>query len=95
MLHRWALNGVMVPMDLKTFYFGLSPEDREEFAIRCETTPGHMRNVAYGYKPASTELAVAIEKFSRRQVTRQEMFPSNFRKKWPELRSRSEVKEGA
>ena len=73
-------------MDLKTFFFGLSPEGRDAFSEKCGTTAGHMRNVAYGYKPASTELAVAIEHESKKAVTRQEMFPDTFKKKWPELR---------
>lgn len=74
-------------MDLKNYFFAMSNEDREVFSVKCGTTPGHMRNVAYGYKLPSTELAVAIEKQSKKAVTRQEMFPETFRQKWPELRA--------
>jgi len=74
-------------MDLRTYFFDLSNEDREAFATKCGTTAGHMRNVAYGYKLPSTELAVAIELHSKRAVTRQEMFPGTFKQKWPELRA--------
>lgn len=74
-------------MDLKSYFFALQDDGREAFAKKCGTTHGHMRNVAYGYKPASTELAVAIERESKKAVTRQEMFPDTFKKKWPELRS--------
>jgi hypothetical protein len=74
-------------MDFRTYFFGLSNEDREVFADKCDTSAGHLRNVAYGYKLPSTELAVAIEKQSKKAVTRQEMFPDTFKQKWPELRA--------
>ena len=74
-------------MDLKNFFFAMSNEDREVFAVKCGTTHGHMRNVAYGYKLPSTELAVAIERHSKKAVTRQEMFPTSFKQKWPELKA--------
>jgi hypothetical protein len=78
-------------MDLKNFFFAMSNEAREDFAAKCGTTLGHMRNVAYGYKLPSTELAVAIEKQSKKSVTRQEMFPNTFLEKWPELRGKQKA----
>ena len=30
-------------MDLKTYFYGLSPEEREAFARRAETTVGYLR----------------------------------------------------
>jgi hypothetical protein len=74
-------------MDLKTYFFGLRVEERDAFAVKCGTSRKHLQNVAYGYKLPSTELAVAIEANSRRAVTRQEMFPGNFKQKWPELKA--------
>lgn len=79
-------------MDLKTYFFSMSQVGREEFALHCGTTYGHLRNVAYGYREPSTELAVAIERESSRAVTRQELFPSSYGAKWPEL---TESKAGA
>lgn len=72
-------------MDLKTYYFGLAGDQREIFARKCGTSPGHMRNVAYGDRTASTELAVAIERESKGAVSRVDMFPDNYLDKWPEL----------
>lgn len=72
-------------MDLKTYFFNLTPEERDTFSARCETSTGHLQNVAYGYRVASTELAVAIERESDGKVTRIEMFPETYFKKWPEL----------
>lgn len=72
-------------MDLKTYFFGLSGEQREMFARKCGTSQGHMQNAAYGYRSVSTELAVAIERESGGDVKRVEMFPDNYLDKWPEL----------
>lgn len=72
-------------MDLKTYLRPLTSEDRESFAARCGTTLGHLQNVAYGTRIASTELAVAIEQQSSGSVTRQEQFPDSYQAKWPEL----------
>lgn len=72
-------------MDFKPFFFGLPPSKREEFAAKCETTVGHLQNVAYGYRPASAELAVLIERNSKKQVTRVDLFPERFKRIWPEL----------
>lgn len=79
-------------MDLKTYFFGLPPEDRDGFAKRCGTKEGHMRNVAYGYRKASTELAVSIERETRGEVSRKDMFPESFAAKWPELALRRTAK---
>lgn len=73
-------------MDLKTFIFSLSVEDREVFAKKCDTSRWHLQNAAYGYKPINAKLAVAIERESKRKVTRQEMFPDSFKSIWPELK---------
>ena len=72
-------------MDLKTFFFGLSSEAREMFARKCGTSPGHLRNVAYGDRTASVELAVSIERESDGKVSRVDLFPDSFQNKWPEL----------
>lgn len=72
-------------MDLKTFFFGLPQEEREMFARKCSTSVGHIRNVAYGDRTASVELAVSIERESGGQVNRVDMFPDSYQLKWPEL----------
>lgn len=50
---------------LKEFLFGLSAPDREAFALRCDTTFAHLRNVAYGQKPAREKLCILIERESK------------------------------
>jgi len=71
-------------MELKTFIRRLPIERREEFAVKCKTTIGHLRNVMYGYKPCATELAVRIERESGLLVRRQEL-RSDWADHWPEL----------
>lgn len=37
-------------MDFKTFYFGLSPDERAAYAERVTSTVGYLNQVAYGHK---------------------------------------------
>ena len=74
-------------MKTLTEYLKALPDDaaREAFARDCETSLGHLRNIGYGYKPCATELAVAIEAWSRGEVTRKILCPDNWHRRWPEL----------
>jgi len=72
-------------MDLKSFLSPLNAEARDEFAIRCETSRGHLQNVMYGVRPCATDLAVAIERESRQAVRRWELRTTDWHKHWPEL----------
>lgn len=42
--------------------------ERVDFARRCNTTYGHLRNIAYDYKPASESLCINIERESKGSV---------------------------
>lgn len=75
----------MPAMDLKSFLAPLTPEQREAFARKCGTTPGHLRNVMYGDRPCATDLAVLIERESDHAVRRWDLRPSDWRSHWPEL----------
>lgn len=72
-------------MNLKQHLSVMSQADRERFALDCGTTLGHLRNVMYGYRPCSPELASAIELTSRGAVTRITLCPGNWHRIWPEL----------
>ena len=72
-------------MNLKQHISELCPDDREKFATDCKTTLGHLRNVMYGYRPCSAELASAVERVSGGAVTRQVMRPDDWQEVWPEL----------
>jgi DNA-binding transcriptional regulator YdaS (Cro superfamily) len=62
-------------MKLLPYLKTLSPDRRRIFAARCDTSLGHMTNVAYGYKPCAESLAIAIERESAGAVTVEELRP--------------------
>ncbi|RTL35399.1 MAG: hypothetical protein EKK49_07435 [Rhodocyclaceae bacterium] len=62
-------------MDFKTYLFKLPVAERVLFARRCKSTYGHLRNVAYGHKPCSAELAMEIERESKRAVPCESLCP--------------------
>ena len=80
-------------MELRKHLSALSPEDRERFAQSCGTTSGHLRNVMYGYRHCSPELAADIERASAGVVTRREMRPSDWQRIWPELATPPEAQD--
>lgn len=72
-------------MDLKTYLSAMTHEQREEFALKCETTKGHLQNVMYGLKSCATDLAVLIERNSALTVRRWDLRALDWFKHWPEL----------
>lgn len=60
-------------MDLKTYLRGMSPERREGFARHCGTTLAFMKAIAYGAKPCSPGLAVAIDRETSGAVSYREL----------------------
>lgn len=74
----------MLRMDLHSFIKSMTGPQREAFADECETSAGHLRNVAYGLRNCATDLAVLIEQKSHGVVTRQEL-RSDWARHWPEL----------
>lgn len=61
-------------MDLKAFLHSMPVPDRESFAVRCGTSYGHLRNVAYG-KPCAEKLAINIDRESGGVVTCESLCP--------------------
>lgn len=86
---------------LKNFLRSMPAEEREAFAARCGTTWAFLRNVMYGQRTPNEKLCVAIERESRRKVTRLDLRPDDWHLIWPELsgppsvRSISEDMRGA
>lgn len=72
-------------MELKKYFFDLTPDARQAFAESVGTTPKHLTNVSYGYKTLDEKVCVAIEQKTSRIVTRQEMRPTDWHLIWPEL----------
>ena len=72
-------------MELKAYLSPMTPDQRDDFAKRCESTKGHLQNVMYGIKSCATDLAVHIEKQSNGSVRRWELRRQDWHKHWPEL----------
>lgn len=62
-------------MDLKSFLETLSMTEREDFAERCGSTAGHLRNVSYGYRSCAESLAISVERESGRKVRCESLRP--------------------
>lgn len=50
--------------ELKVFLTSLSPNDREAFAKRCQTSLGYLNQIMYGNSKCSASLAIKIDKES-------------------------------
>lgn len=61
-------------MSLKSYLFSMPVPDRIAFAIRCATTYGHLRLVAYG-RACHPKLAVEIERESAGKVLVEDLCP--------------------
>ncbi|WP_316855709.1 transcriptional regulator [Ralstonia mannitolilytica] len=70
---------------LKTFLRAIPADERQAFAIRCGTTWAFLRNVMYGQRTPNEKLCVALERESRRVVTRRDLRPDDWVEIWPEL----------
>lgn len=71
-------------MDLKIYYLALNANARESLARRCNTSVGHLRNVAYG-KTCGETLAIDIERETLGAVTCEELRP-DLAAQWAYLR---------
>ena len=76
-------------MDLKTFLKSLPADEREFFALRCETSFAHLRNVAYGLKTAGESLCINIERETAGAVRCEDLRPDV---DWAYLRGTSKNK---
>lgn len=77
---------IIEAMDFKIYLYGLEPDEREAFADRCKTSLGHLKNVAYRYKPCGESLAIDIDRESGGKVTCEELRPDV---DWAHLRGTS------
>lgn len=61
-------------MQLKDFYLSMTADQRDDFARRCGTTLGQVRNVAYG-RNCGEALAISIERESQGVVRCEDLRP--------------------
>lgn len=57
----------------------------DEGVIATGTTRGYLRQIAYGNKIASAEVAAAVERVTNGDVTRKDLRPEDWALIWPEL----------
>lgn len=62
--------------ELKAFWRALDDEARKAFALGCNSTPGHIRNVLNGSKPCGPTLAAAVERHSQGRFRADLLLPS-------------------
>ena len=72
-------------MKLIDYLRHITVEQREALAQSCATSLGHLRNLAYGYRPCGAALAARIERGSNGNVTRRDLCPDDWQDIWPEL----------
>jgi DNA-binding transcriptional regulator YdaS (Cro superfamily) len=61
---------------LLEFLNGLPVPEQERFAERCGTSIGYLRQIAYGHRKCVAELAINIERESKRAVVCEELCPT-------------------
>jgi DNA-binding transcriptional regulator YdaS (Cro superfamily) len=62
-------------MNLEAFLKTMTLKERAVFAERCDTSSGHLHNIAYGCKPCREALAIKIERESAGRVIVEELRP--------------------
>lgn len=65
----------VMQMNFREYVMGLAKPERKIFAEKCGVSLGHLHNVAYGYKPCTAELAIAVEQHSAGALTCEIMVP--------------------
>ncbi|RQZ18119.1 Cro/Cl family transcriptional regulator [Burkholderia sp. Bp9031] len=70
---------------LREFLKGMSRAEQVAFAEACGTTIGYIRKMLSLGRPLGADTCVAIERESRRIVTRKHLRPGDWHRYWPEL----------
>lgn len=66
-----------------------SEKQRVDFANKCKTTIGYLRNAIHNKKKLGSKLSVLIEKHSLGKVTRIDLHPDDWIDQWPELKEQN------
>lgn len=62
-------------MPLKKYFRTLSKAQKEDFAIRCETTVDYMKLIIFGVRSCTAKLAIDIDRESHGAVKCEELCP--------------------
>jgi DNA-binding transcriptional regulator YdaS (Cro superfamily) len=61
---------------LRTYFYGLSPNERGDFALRCGTSPEYIIQIINKNRNCSAPLAINIDRESGGEVSCDELCPS-------------------
>jgi len=75
-------------MQLLNYLKSLDLDAQKAFALRCETSVGQLKQVAYGYRRAGAGLAILIERESQGDVRCETLRPDI---EWSYLRGTSKA----
>ena len=64
------------------FFQALTAKEKQELADYCNVSLGHLRNVSYGLRRCSAELAVGIEEWSKGKINRYNLGVRNAERIW-------------
>lgn len=71
-------------MDIKT-YLSKKNISQAAFAEMAGVTQGMVWQWLHGFRPVSPTFCVAIEKFTKNDVSRRDLRPNDWQEIWPEL----------
>lgn len=87
-------NGRMAT-ELTQYLKELDDDGREQLAVACKTTVGHLRNVGYGCSTCHPTLASRIWRHSKGHVSRESLCPDDYWEIWPDLKPPKSAKKKA
>ena len=73
-------------MDFKNYLYAMTKPERMVFAAKVGTSLGHLTNCAYGFATFAPELCLAIERKTRKQITRGQLRPKDGHLIWPDVK---------
>lgn len=72
-------------MNLKEYLSQLARGEAAKFAQKLGVSRSYLSQLASGDAAISTERAVLMEQLSNGAISRRDLFPNSYWKKWPEL----------
>lgn len=61
---------------LRKYFFNLSQADQVEFATRCKTSAGHIKQIIYRNRNCNPVLAIALERESGGKIICDDLCPN-------------------
>lgn len=62
-------------MTMLEFYKSLDPDQKRDIAKQAETSVAYLSHIAHGWRRAGPDMALRIERATKKQVTRKALRP--------------------